>query len=253
MERHSASAERMRLFYVDDSGSAEHGGLIVYAWVEVSPTSWAPALRTWLDLRKELARDFGIPVSRELHCTHHTQGRGKVANHPPARHVATSADGTMIVLWKDLGREVGERCLRTRTLLPGVRVGSVFRWVPEGGKAWGAAKYETYADLVAMIDRELAAEDAFGIITMDGDDENYRSAHRALPLATRRVLEDPVAHDSRRSQWAQIADLVAYTVNIHLNRHPRNAFGWDWYDQHLRPLDRNGAPLQVPEETARPA
>jgi hypothetical protein len=42
------------------------------------------------------------------------------------------------------------------------------------------------------------------------------------------VVEDPVPHDSRVSQWTQIADLVAYCANLTLDRYAGNEFGWHW-------------------------
>jgi len=47
-------------------------------------------------------------------------------------------------------------------------------------------------------------------------------------------------HDSRPSQWAQMADLVAYTVFTHLNRHAGNEFGWNWYEDFLQGKDVGG-------------
>ena len=79
--------EMTRLIYVDDSGSVDHGGLIVYGWVEVAPSSWRTVLRTWLELRKRLFTDYGIPVSQELHGTEFINGRGRVSVAPPARLV----------------------------------------------------------------------------------------------------------------------------------------------------------------------
>ncbi|MFJ4680879.1 DUF3800 domain-containing protein [Kitasatospora sp. NPDC088783] len=49
----------------------------------------------------------------------------------------------------------------------------------------------------------------------------YRDHHRALPLASRRVLEDPIMQDSRFSQFIQAADMVGYAAFHHLvAQHP---------------------------------
>ncbi|MGP9613777.1 DUF3800 domain-containing protein [Brachybacterium sp. AOP42-B2-9] len=53
-----------------------------------------------------------------------------------------------------------------------------------------------------------------GLLVMDGDgtDTSYIAAHHELPIATRSLLEDPGSQHSSRSQWVQIADLIAYAA-----------------------------------------
>jgi hypothetical protein len=226
-----------RMIYVDDSGSVAHGGLIVYGWVEVQPAFWAKALRHWLEARKEIVRDFAVPVTEELHATQFVNGRGRISTTPPTRFVS---DG--LVLWKDLGRELAIRCLEAIRDCPHIQVGAIFTQEPGGGGVYAAAKYRAYEDFVARLDEELQRAETYGYVTMDGDDPHYRAAHRMLKLDTRHLLEDPAAHDSRLSQWTQMADLVAYAANIHLNRYEGNRFGWDWYQDLLGPRDPHGLP-----------
>lgn len=228
-----------RLIYVDDSGSVDFGGLIVYGWVEVAPAEWAQGLRHWLDLRKELYRDFRVPTSRELHATQFVNGRSRISLDAPQayRHGP--------VQWKNLGRDVAVRCLSAVRDCPHLRVGAVYTHEPTGGTAYTLAKYRAYADFVAGLDAQLQRDDTYAVVTMDGDDPHYRDAHRALRLDGRHLIEDPFAHDSRVSQWTQIADLVAYCANLHLNRHPRNEFGWSWYTDYLTPRDPHGLPRRL--------
>jgi hypothetical protein len=235
----SRAGQLSRLLYVDDSGS-ERSGLIVYGWVEVQPAEWSDALRTWLELRKDLVRAYGIPVRHELHCTKYVNGRARVSVDPPPRF----REGDR-VLWKDLGREVAVRCLAALAGSVHLRVGAVFRRVPDRGAAYGRAKYLTYADFVADLDTELRGAGTFGLVTMDGDDPHYRDAHRRLRLRDRHIIEDPVPHDSRVSQWTQMADLVAYCANLTLDRYAGNAFGWDWYGRYLAHLDPHGGPREL--------
>lgn len=138
-----------RMLYLDDSGSSL-SGLVVYGWVEVAPCDWGSALREWLTLRKELVRDHRVPVTAELHCTEYVQGRGvsgfgHISTSPPARFRTTrvSVDGanSEMVLWKDLGREVAERCLTVLARSPTMRVGAVWQRTPAKGSAYAAEKY----------------------------------------------------------------------------------------------------------------
>lgn len=50
----------------------------------------------------------------------------------------------------------------------------------------------------------------------------YREAHRALKLATRRILEDEVIRDSSESHFIQMADIVAHSAHRLLTGHPAN-------------------------------
>ncbi|MFD8740768.1 DUF3800 domain-containing protein [Streptomyces sp. NPDC059618] len=98
-------------------------------------------------------------------------------------------------------------------------------WPPMGRTQWPLTRHR--------------AEGSYVLVGMDGngDDPIYREAHRALALDTRHVIEDPMFHDSKQSQLMQMADLVAYTVFCHLNRHKGNEFAWGWYEQYLEPRE----------------
>jgi Protein of unknown function (DUF3800) len=85
------------------------------------------------------------------------------------------------------------------------------------------------------------------MIFMDGDgsDQGYYSAHRALKLADRHVIEDPLFQVSHRSQWVQMADLVAWSAYQALQRSPDRRFAWNWYDDYLAAHDANGGPVAL--------
>ncbi|GAB3019510.1 hypothetical protein MBOU_24880 [Mycobacterium bourgelatii] len=228
-------AELNRLIYMDDSGSNQHGW-VVFGWIECTPEGWRPVLRAWLDLRKELYKDHYVPPSTELHCTKYINGRHRIATRPPRNNE-----------WKTLGRTIAEKCLTTIRDCPHLRVGAVYSQTTKQSKAYAAHKAGCYAETVAMIDRQLIANDAYGLINMDGTPTNqsYYDAHRDLKLATRRVIEDPLFHDSHRSQLVQMADLVAYTTYLHLARHKGNKYGWNWYDTYLRPRTDGADPVRL--------
>lgn len=214
------------MIYVDDSGSEDAG---LNGWIEVSPEAWRRGLRAWLNMRKKLFQDYAIHVSTELHCTKYLQGRSQITSAPPARFKGDAG----AIRWKDLGREVGLVCLETLRDCEDVHVGAVYRHTSAKGRAFHQEKVAVYTLLVDQFDHALRETDSYGFITMDGEDPAYRDAHRALTLDTRHVIEDPAYLDSRTSQWTQMADLVAYTANIHLNRHPGNEFGWEWFTDYL--------------------
>ncbi|WP_307387460.1 DUF3800 domain-containing protein [Microbacterium testaceum] len=224
------------MIYVDDSGAVDRG-IIVYGWLEVRPDRWRYALRAILELRKQLYREHQIPPAMELHATKFVNGRSRIA--------ATTGDGAEE--WKTLGRVVAEKCLRVLADDPDIGVGAVWRATTATGRAYHEERGEVYRELVTRWNDEHRAADSYVFISMDGDgsDRTYFDAHRSMSLDTRHVIEDPMMHDSGRSQWVQMADLVAYTVYTHLNRHQGNQFGWEWYEDYLRAKDVNGAPEEI--------
>ncbi|CAM3723856.1 DUF3800 domain-containing protein [Occultella aeris] len=220
-----------RMIYVDDSGHPQEG-TVVYGWVEFAPDRWAGVLRCWLDTRKRLWREFGIPLTQELHTTEYANGRGRISKQLPDRHVHKGVE-----YWKDFGREVADQCLETLRCTEGLKVGAVWRrGAPE---QLARTKQEAYGALIERFERELADSGSLGIVFMDGDgtDGSYRSTHRGLKLAARRVIEDAVHLDSKASQLIQMADLVAWSANVTIDRHARNEFAWEWYSTFLAERD----------------
>lgn len=228
-----------RMIYVDDSGHPQTG-LVVYGWVECSPDRWTSVLRTWLDLRRRLWREAGVPVTQELHTTEYVNGRGRISRRFPDRHRHDGVDH-----WKDFGREIATDCLEALRSAEGLTVGAVFR--RGDPKDLAQTRYDTYAALIDRIEGELEDRDALGMVFMDGDgsDSTYRTAHRALKLDKRRVIEDAVHLDSKHSQLEQMADLVAWSAYSSLDRHHANEFAWNWYATFLAERDPNRAPREI--------
>jgi hypothetical protein len=228
-----------RLIYVDDSGHPQ-SGLVVYGWVEFAPDRWAGVLREWLNTRKALWRDSGVPVTQELHTTEYVNGRGRISRHFPDRHLHGG-----VQYWKDFGREVAVQCLETLRSTEGLRVGAVYR---QGDPAeFARTRQEAYAAFVNSVEGELAAAGSLGMIFMDGDgsDTSYRSTHRSLKLSQRRVIEDAIHLDSRQSQLEQMADLVAWSAYNSVERHSSNEFAWDWYSTYLAERDPQRQPRPI--------
>jgi len=128
---------------------------------------------------------------------------------------------------------------------PQLRLGTVHRRTPSRGAAYHRERLSVYDALVARLDQRCTTGDEYGMIFMDGDGsaQGYYSAHRALKLADRRIIEDPLFQVSHRSQWVQMADLVAWTAYQSLQRAPSRQFAWDWYARYLLGQDVFGGPL----------
>nr|WP_197683327.1 hypothetical protein [Jiangella alkaliphila] len=110
-----------RLIYVDDSGHPQ-SGMVVYGWIECAPDRWAGVLKSWLDTRKKLWREYSIPVTQELHATEYVNGRGRISTSIPDRFVRAG-----VPYWKDFGRAVAVECLDTLRSTEGLTVGAVWR------------------------------------------------------------------------------------------------------------------------------
>ncbi|WP_136035569.1 DUF3800 domain-containing protein [Microbacterium sp. K35] len=228
-----------RMIYVDDSGHPQTG-LVVYGWVEFAPDRWSSVLRTWLEMRKRLWRELGVPVIQELHTTEYVNGRGRISRRFPERHRHGEVE-----YWKDFGRDVARECLETLRFTEGLSVGAVFRSADP--RALARTRSDTYAALVHRFEQELHERDALGIVFMDGDgsDSSYRTAHRGLKLDQRRVLEDAIHLDSKHSQLEQMADLVAWSAYAAVDRHPGNEFAWEWYGDFLAERDPRRSPREI--------
>lgn len=228
------TSDGFRFFYVDDSGSP-NDGYILYSWIEVTPGCWQAGLRHWLDLRKSLYATYSVPPSTELHATKLIGGRDNPA-------IAGNLNDS-----KALRRDLVEEALEAIGQNSYIKIGSVYRLTTARGRAYYDERADVYGELVEHLDRRLTAADEYATIFMDGDgsDQSYFQRHRDLPLATRRILEDPLFQLSHVSQWVQMADLVAWTTYQSLNQHPGKPFAWSWYDDYLQRADINGSPLIV--------
>lgn len=228
-----------RMLYADDSGHPA-SGLVLYGWIEFSPDHWAPMLKSWLDLRKRLWRDYGIPVTQELHATQFVNGRGRISQRIPPRFIHRGVE-----YWKDFGREVAVQCLETLRSTEGLTVGAV--WRRRSPAELAQTKSEAYSALIRRFEDELAEADSLALVFMDGDgsDSSYRKSHRSLKLAQRRVIEDAIHLDSRSSQLIQMADLVAWCANSSVDRHPGNHFASEWYSTFLAERDPCRSPREI--------
>jgi hypothetical protein len=210
-------------------------GIVLYAWIEVTAQDWSSGLRAWLDLRRQLARDFGVPPSFELHAAKFVGGRHLISTDPAVNRS------------KAARREIMERALRVIGSTVTLKVGTCHRRTEAIGTEYAKARAKLYASMVGHLDDRLARHGELGLVFMDGDgtEPGYRAAHRDLPLAQRRILEDPLFQGSHLSQWVQMADLVAWSTYQGLLRHPGKQFAWDWAADLLSGADANGGSLAL--------
>ena len=212
----------MRLVYADESG--DDRGLTIFAFVEVLSPDWTSALHTWLQMRRLLRDQIGIPTRYELHAVHFLAGRGNPSLNPE---------------WNRRKRkriEVGRRITETLASMP-FRLRVVYLNTNDRRRAYLAA--------LENLEDDLRRNDDLALVMLDGDgsDPAYLEAHRSMPLDSRRVIEDPWLQGSHTNQWIMIADWVAYLAFQSLRRN--NDAVCDWYLDQLAAIDVNGGPVQA--------
>ncbi len=207
----------MRVFYVDDSGNE---AISIIAAVTFELSEWPTVLKAWLGWRKWLYKTYALPPDFEIHAQEFVSGHGQV---PPAEKggAPPPINGTV-----GLRREAYRRTLEQLNRQANVHVAAIARR--------GLTVPEVYAQFVESLDFWLGDRGEQGVcIVHGGDDSSYRPAHRALPLRTRHLLEDPLMQSSRNSQLIQAADLAAYAAFQNVWKDPEKRFMWDWYPRLL--------------------
>ncbi len=212
------------LAYVDDSGDNQ---LDLLSAVLIPFQTWQASLAGWLDFRRRLVDEHGIPTAYELHANEFLNGRGR-----------PSKTGAPINTSRTLRRQIGEQALTVIAAMPDVGVITVAR------RGSAAQRRLTYGRLVDELDVHLEQIDGQAIVVVDGDQLHpaYHLTHRDLKLADRRVIEDPWMQGSHVSQLVQVADLVVYCAYQHLTRPERHRQMWPWYEQHILSLHVVGRP-----------
>lgn len=209
----------MYFCYVDDSG-ADQGRTLT--GLLVPEEGWSDLLHHWLEGRRKLQETWGVLKNTELHAVHLVKGRGRPCatdeqNRKFGRQARIAAHDLMI---RHLARCDSVRVL---TVAGGTtRIADVYQSFVHHLEAWAL---EQDTRVLIMFDGQSGPDE---VETMGQDAAReawrqairgakpYRDTHRGLPLASRRVLEDPIMQDSRYSQFIQAADLVGYAAFHHL-------------------------------------
>ena len=190
--------------------------------LEVCPDDWGTVLQQWLRMRRQLRDELAIPVRDELHAVDFLAGRGN-----------PSLDQS----WNrrpNLRLAAGLTVVNALARLP-VQWRVVYGLGHDRRNVYVAALRDLEADLIASGDHALVMIDG------DGTDPVYLEAHRALPIDSRRVLEDPWYQPSHSNQWIMMADWVAYLAFQQVSEsRPLLA---TWYSSFLAVRDVNGGPV----------
>lgn len=209
----------MYLCYVDDSGSDR---IRTLTGLLVPASGWGDLLHCWLEGRREVESEWGVPKNTELHAVKLVKGRGQFCSTPEqeARFHKRSRIAAHEMLLKRLARcenlTVTTVACRT-SVLP-----DVYTCFVEHLEEWAAAQ-DTH--VMVVLDGNPGPADTDGLSAQEASEAwrhavrnaaPYRGVHRGLPLASRRVLEDPIMQDSAHSQLIQAADMVAYAAYHHL-------------------------------------
>lgn len=260
---HHFAAPRLR-HYLDACSGDKVRAMLLYEWnTEISAAFWESlghlevALRNTID-RQMTSRQFS--KNRDGHWIYDDarelgrDGKGTNRHKYPMRtlqrpSVVCGRTTCRLTLGKSSPRylSVSGTSLSLIRDCDDIRVGAVYRRTEARGSGYYRERADLYEQLVRRWDAQHAAEGSFVFISMDGDgsDPTYFNAHRSLKLDTRHVIEDPMFHDSKRSQWTQMADLVAYVAYQHIDRHPRNEHAWNWYTDYLADSDPHSVPQEL--------
>ncbi|MFB7293562.1 DUF3800 domain-containing protein [Actinacidiphila glaucinigra] len=209
----------MYFCYADDSG-ADQGRTLT--GLLVPEEGWNDLLHCWLEGRRALEQTWGVAKNTELHATQFVKGRGR----PCATEEQNAAFGRRArIAAHDLMVRHLTRCASLRVLTVAGRtaqVADVYQGFVDRLEAW-ALQEDTR--VLIMYDGQAGPDDTSALTPAEAkavweqavrNATPYRAAHRGLPLASRRVLEDPIMQDSKYSQFIQAADLVGYAAFHHL-------------------------------------
>jgi hypothetical protein len=206
---------RSYIAYVDDSGNENVGWLWTAFALPVD--LWSEYLGRWLSFRHWLFRQHGVPANFELHSqawlavepAKHTNDGGQLA-------LVQDGDGELVdILRRGRARrrarfEVFEKGLKTIGGFTDARLFTV-----GSPRTSGAAKLALYDDLLCFVEDFLSGEGSHATFIVDGAHDSgghLRSAHRALLIKQRRIVEDAGLRRSSDSQLLQIADFCAHAA-----------------------------------------
>jgi hypothetical protein len=202
--------------YVDDSGNE----IVGWLWTALAlPVDlWGEYLGRWLKFRQWLNRVHRVPASFELHAQAWLAASPAKETKSSQQLALIREDADELIPIVQRGRrqrrarfEVFEKALKTIGTFTEARLFTVA--CP--GEASGTAKIELYDDLLCLIEKCLREEESHLMLMVDGAHDgggHLRTAHRALLIEHRRIIEDAGLRRSSESQLLQMADFCAYAA-----------------------------------------
>jgi len=249
------------LVYVDDSGNEEVGSL--WSGLVIPFELWTEYLGRWLAFRKTLYAKTHVPASFELHSQMWLSG-DPLGDIPKAQLKLMQVEPTApIPKILQVGR--AQRRERSRWFENGLKTIGTFsraRLITvHTADSSGPAKFGAYRSLLDVLQQFLEAEHAWATLIVDGRDDgggHIHAAHRALPIKTRRIIEDAGRRSSAESQLLQMADLCAHAAFQSIaercaQRPPRRVRSRPSSSRHSRrtPLRRSLCGASIPTSRCR--
>ena len=217
----------MYLAYVDDSGDSKYGRTLTALLVE--DRQWSNVLDSWLQGRREIHREFGVPKTQELHANNLYKGRchfcDSAADEDAFSSGRRAATGRIMLSWLAKADGLTIATIATPHRSATQAYATFIRWLD----AW-AEKMQTTAMVFYDGQQGYGPDDSSRTpeqIQAQWDaayrsSAPYRDVHRSLNLDTRHVIEDVVMQDSKYNQLIQAADLVAYgAYQRDTQKHPK--------------------------------
>jgi hypothetical protein len=202
--------------YVDESGDAGLAGSRTYSLgaVMVEGSSWPSTFDEFIDFRRFLRRSFGIPVRAELKANYLLRNGG------PLRPLGLSESARQAVYRSHMRMQAKLDLLAFAVVIDKPALSRARPTVDPREVAW---EY-----LLQRLERYTTKNRTEVVLVHDeGDERRVRSlarkARRAgsagsafgtglLRRPAQRILDDPVARNSRQSYFLQLADLNAYAA-----------------------------------------
>lgn len=212
----------MRIVYYDEAGDDGYpkasSPLFALSALYMHYLQWQPNFERIREFRRQVRRDFGLPVKTELHTKYFVLGKR------PYRTLGISEEDRLRVmaLFADLIGTLDARIINVVVVKPNLRGNNL-------SVLDTALKFS-----VQRIENDLAParnpESRFMIITDPGRVGAMRSTTRRVqrinyipsrfsPTPYRReitaLIEDPMQKDSRESYFIQLADYVSFVVYLY--------------------------------------